>query len=69
LGPIKELIDAILITDPTAPGGHVWERLLDAHDVMASYSRVRKYIADRRLAPRRKRPVSSCVPAFFSTAV
>lgn len=38
----------MLTTDPTMPAGHVWERLFDEHDITASYSIVRKYIAERR---------------------
>lgn len=51
LDPTKELIDAILVTDPTAPAGHIWERLLDEHAATVSYSTVRSYVARQRARP------------------
>jgi hypothetical protein len=48
LDPAREAIDAMLLIDPTMPAGHVWEQLLDKHDIITSYSTVRKYVAERR---------------------
>jgi hypothetical protein len=55
LDPTKELIDAILITDPTAPAGHIWERLLDEYATTGSYSTVRGYVARQRPRPTHRR--------------
>jgi transposase len=57
LDPVRALIDAMLTADPMMPAGHVWERLLDEHDVIASYSTVRKYLSEHRAGTRgRRRP-------------
>jgi hypothetical protein len=48
LDPAREVIDAMLHIEPAMPAGHIWERLLDEHDILTSYSTVRKYVAERR---------------------
>jgi len=60
LDPLRVVIDTMLAGAPTMPAGHVWDRLLDEHDVIASYSTVRKYLAEHR-------PVTSCSPPHHRT--
>jgi hypothetical protein len=63
LDPARALIDAMLTADPTMAAGHVWERLLDEHNVIASYSTVRKYLSEQRP---RSRPSQRARPATLS---
>jgi hypothetical protein len=51
LDPARTLIHDMLAADPAIPAGHVWQRLLDEHDVILSYSTVRKHLADHRQTP------------------
>jgi hypothetical protein len=60
LDPLRVVIDTMLVGAPTMPAGHVWDRLLDEHDMIASYSTVRKYLAEHR-------PVTSCSPRHHRT--
>jgi hypothetical protein len=44
LDPLHEPITAMLAAEPGLPTMHVWERLLDEHDVDISYAAVRHYV-------------------------
>jgi hypothetical protein len=55
LGPAREVIDAMLLIDPTMPAGHVWEQLLDKHDIIISYSTVRNTSPNAGVSPPQKR--------------
>ncbi len=47
LGPVRNLIDAMLTVEPQLAHWRIWERLLDEHDADVSYSTVRDYIVRR----------------------
>lgn len=56
LGPLKEIIDAILLADLDAPrkqrhtAQRIFDRLVDEHQAVISYSTVRQYVKARRAA-------------------
>jgi len=48
LGPVRHLIDTMLTAEPELTPWRIWERLLDEHDAVVSYSTVRDYIVRSR---------------------